>query len=146
MRAQRRHALGLCTLTAFAASLGCVLVTGGTDGYRAKDAGAAECTDARITEPELPDAALGDSGATVASCVACVEESCGTEVATCQAECGCREAAIGFFRCLGAGATSSACSADAFGEGTSPGLLLLGSCLQQSACAASACGAGDGGS
>ncbi|MBX3198818.1 MAG: hypothetical protein KF850_18320 [Labilithrix sp.] len=132
----------LLVVGAFVASLGCVLVTGSTDGYREADAPAADCADAQIVAPAAPDAAIGDAGATVGECVACIARACPSETASCQGECACRERALGLLRCLESGRTTATCSTEAFGGEATAALLLFGACVQASDCPASACSAG----
>ncbi len=129
----------------FLASFGCVLVTGGTEGYHAGDAGSSSCVDAQIGAIEAPEVEIGDSGDTVPECVSCIQGACASEIVACQADCACRTTALAFFRCLGEGRTTTSCLGDALDGGATPPLLALGGCLQQSPCRASSCG-GDGGS
>ncbi|MBX3217793.1 MAG: hypothetical protein KF850_37650 [Labilithrix sp.] len=141
-----RRAAALLVTGAVVTSLGCVLVTGSTDGYREADASVAECADAQIVAPATPDAAIGDAGATVGACVACIAQACPSETASCQAECACRERALDLVRCLESGAATTACSTEAFGGEATAALLLFGACVQASECPASACSAdGDAG-
>jgi hypothetical protein len=125
--------------------VGCVLVTGSTDGYQLVDAGDT-CIDAQVTAPNVPDAAIGDSGTTTGACIGCIESRCVSEANACQADCSCRKLAFDFFGCLAAGKSATRCGNDVIASGSNLTLTQLGACVRSSGCESSACGGGgDGG-
>lgn len=127
--------LGLATASAMVAAIavGC---GGSTSGGNATDSGVADVTtekaveaaveaaseagvdappeactsDVNITDLPIPDASIGETGATVAGCVSCVETACPSLPAVCDMTCGCPAAFIGFEQCLGAGGSILTCA------------------------------------
>ncbi len=68
--------------------------------------------DASIQSLPVPDASLGDAGATAATCLACVESSCSGPsglIAKCNANCACVDAFEQFEACMGSGMGLQAC-------------------------------------
>jgi hypothetical protein len=55
--------------------------------------------DADLASIMVPDASLGDSGATVPQCFACIQSTCGTEFTACNADCGCNSGVQAFVMC-----------------------------------------------
>jgi hypothetical protein len=121
-----------------------------TDAKSATDAkGDAACVpDATVQSLQVPDASLGDSGATASTCFACFEKDCPTLIGTCNMSCACVDAFEQFELCVGAGQQGvEACAESSL-------LQIPGIGITQLACAlpcASECGAsmtmttGDGG-
>ena len=59
--------------------------------------------DANITMLPVPDASIGDSGATAAGCFSCIEAACPTLIAQCNQSCACVAAFEMFDLCLAQG-------------------------------------------
>jgi hypothetical protein len=102
--------------------------------------------DGSITSFPVPDASLGDSGATTEGCVSCVTTSCPTVITACNANCACKEAFATFEQCVAAGGSIQTCAvALASDPDAGIGITQLGCAIP----CASACGVtiptGDGG-
>jgi hypothetical protein len=82
---------------------------GGEAGMDSGMEAAACVPDADLTTLMLPDASLGDSGATVPSCFACIETTCTTEVAACNVDCACNSAVSDFVTCVAGGMSPINC-------------------------------------
>jgi hypothetical protein len=93
--------------------------------------------DADISHLQLPDASLGDAGANVAGCYACVQNSCATQVSACAGDCACKENVVSFVECIGLGGAIASCLTKL--SGTDPATLGFTACLLTSGCM-SACG------
>jgi hypothetical protein len=96
--------------------------------------------DADLATLPVPDASIGDSGATAAECVSCVKVACPTLIATCQMSCECVTAFVDFEQCIGTGQALFGCATSTLG-GAGIGETQL-------ACALSCedeCGVGGGG-
>ncbi len=59
--------------------------------------------DADITKLMVPDASIGDAGATAAGCFSCIETACPTVIAQCNQSCACVAAFEAFDTCLANG-------------------------------------------
>jgi hypothetical protein len=75
---------------------------------------------------DVPDAAIGDSGATIPGCYACFEVRCMSQFAACNADCACAKSLYGFSECVNAGGSALNCGA-MFMMG-SPNAALLANC------------------
>lgn len=75
------------------------------------DSAAEACpVDANLSTLPVPDASLGDAGATAAGCVACVKVACPNLLPKCQMTCGCVEAFVMFESCVGNGGQLISCA------------------------------------
>jgi hypothetical protein len=52
------------------------------------------CVDADLTTLNVPDAAIGDSGYSTGTCLACAQTSCGPDLTACNNDCTCRDALV----------------------------------------------------
>ncbi len=80
-----------------------------------------------------PDAALGDSGATLPGCATCLKTKCSSDISDCDKLCECKDAVIGVYKCLGQGKGFQQCAAANFigaGPDTQAIGLSLGTCAQ----------------
>jgi hypothetical protein len=103
------------------------------------DASAGPCTTGKdITMIALPEAGIGDAGATVSGCIACAKASCQAQVAACNGECGCESSAPAFVECLATGTYSFGQCTDFFTFWIDPAGTQLPLCLTQS-CASQCC-------
>jgi hypothetical protein len=93
--------------------------------------------DADIAHLQLPDASLGDAGASVTGCYTCVQNSCATQVSACAGDCACKENVVSFVECIGLGGAIASCLTKL--SGTDPATLGFTACLLTSGCM-SACG------
>jgi hypothetical protein len=59
--------------------------------------------DADITKLPVPDASIGDAGATAEGCFSCIEQACPTVIAQCNMSCACVAAFEAFDTCLAGG-------------------------------------------
>jgi hypothetical protein len=101
------------------------------------DAAVACAVDADLTTYAPPDAALGDSGKSVGTCIACIRSACPTQLSDCNNDCDCKGAVIDFIACVQAGdKTLIQCGYQVFGPLGFSNLpaVHLGYCLQSSAC------------
>lgn len=62
--------------------------------------------DATLATIPIPDAALNDSGATAAGCVACLNQACPMLVAQCNQNCACIAAFEAFANCIASGTSN----------------------------------------
>jgi hypothetical protein len=53
------------------------------------------CDPTKDIVANIPDAAIGDGGATTGKCIACVKTSCAAEVKTCQGDCSLSDTELG---------------------------------------------------
>ncbi len=75
------------------------------------DSGPAVCVpDATLSSIQVPDAALNDSGATAAGCVACLNTACPMLVAECNQNCACIAAFEAFSNCIAGGGGFQTCA------------------------------------
>jgi hypothetical protein len=66
--------------------------------------------DADLATLPVPDAALGDSGATAPECVSCVKSACPGLLPKCQMTCDCVTAFVSFEACVGMGTSVTTCA------------------------------------
>jgi hypothetical protein len=64
-----------------------------------------------IADGAVPDAPIGDTGATTASCLACIDASCATQAAACNGDCACASQAVAVFTCAAGGQSVAGCLA-----------------------------------
>jgi hypothetical protein len=93
--------------------------------------------DADISNLQLPDAALGEAGASVAGCYACIQNACGTQIQACAGDCSCKETVVSFVECIGLGGAITNCLSKL--STTDPATISFSTCLITSGCNA-ACG------
>lgn len=97
----------------------------------AAEAGCA--TDASLFTLVPPDAAIGDSGATLPGCAKCLTAKCKNDIGDCDKVCECKDAVNGVYDCLGKGKSLQQCGAANFlgaGQETQAiGISLVG-CVQ----------------
>ncbi len=75
------------------------------------DTGPEACAvDADLATLPVPDASLGDSGATAPECVACVKTMCPALLPKCQASCACVTAFVSFEQCIATGESLITCA------------------------------------
>ena len=65
--------------------------------------------DADFTQIPIPDASLGDGGTNSGVCVSCVRSNCTSQANACAADCECNNVVLGFFTCIGSGASLTTC-------------------------------------
>jgi hypothetical protein len=171
--------LGLATTSAIIAAVasGC---GGSTSGGSPEDSGTADVTtdhseaaaaeaaaetgtmdaapeacavDANLASLMVPDASIGDAGATTSGCLSCIQANCSSGVTACSADCACDTAVVGLLGCVASGESVVTCGEPLLtgGDATETALLaclagpLLGGsgpgCLTQCGYA----GMGDGG-
>ncbi len=101
--------------------------TGSADSAVDTGVEAAPCVpDADITMLMVPDAGIGDSGATVPACFACIQSLCGTQLSACSGDCACNSAVQQFAGCLGmASQTVMGCATQLVGASGATGLPLV---------------------
>jgi hypothetical protein len=97
-----------------------------------QDSPAACVPDADITHLTIPDASIGDSGASTDGCYACIQTTCSTQLSACNADCTCNTAVRGFLTCVAAGGSTLSCGTSLATGGGSAG-LPLGLCVAGSA-------------
>src|ERR1019366_4218808 len=68
---------------------------------------AGRCDGASLNDLSLPDASLGDSGASTATCVACMKSSCASDITSCNSDCVCKEGVDDALNCVAAAGTLS---------------------------------------
>ncbi len=94
---------------------------------------AAACmTDANLLALPLPDASLGN-GTTVASCFACIESTCATAYAACNADCICNVNTQKLIACVGMPGMNIATCGVALAAGADSTAQTLTSCIEGSA-------------
>jgi hypothetical protein len=97
------------------------------------DASSGPCTTGKdITMIALPEAAIGDAGATVSGCLACAKASCQVQVAACNGECACESSAPAFVECLATGMYTLDQCAEFFSFWLDMAGVQLPLCLSQS--------------
>jgi hypothetical protein len=88
---------------------------------------AGRCDDADLNDLTLPDASLGDSGASTATCVACMKEDCASDITKCNADCVCKDGVDDALNCVAtAGGLSITCLG---GLQTNTNATNLGECI-----------------
>jgi hypothetical protein len=98
------------------------------------DAGPDACTvDADLSTLQVPDASIGDSGATTAECYSCIETTCSTQLTACNGDCTCKTDIVQFIACVGGGGQILTCGAPLVGG--DPAALALLVCTGGSAAA-----------
>jgi hypothetical protein len=97
----------------------------------AVDGGMEACVpDADLATVMLPDAAIGDSSATVPECFACIATQCPTELAACSGDCTCSAVAQTFIACISSGMPAYTCGAALLGNaGADPAATALANCV-----------------
>lgn len=65
--------------------------------------------DADLSNLQLPDASIGDSGMSVSGCYSCIETNCGSQVTACAADCTCKVTIVTFVTCLAGGKAAQNC-------------------------------------
>jgi hypothetical protein len=89
---------------------------------------AAACMiDANIATLMVPDADIGDAGATLPGCYACIQSTCSMQLNTCNADCTCNVAVQTFAQCVASGTSLMICGTMLAGGGTNA--LNLLSCV-----------------
>lgn len=103
-----------------------------------QDSGPATCdVDADITKLPVPDAAVGDSGISITDCLGCITDNCSSQLSTCQDDCDCRSAVVGFYDCIGTGGSIISCGSSlATGAGAASGGTALATCAYSAGCTA----------
>jgi hypothetical protein len=91
-----------------------------------------------ITTIALPEAPIGDAGATVSGCIACAKSSCSAQLAACNAECTCESSVPAFAECLATGMYTFDQCTEFFSFWLDPASTQLPLCLSQS-CASQCC-------
>lgn len=112
----------------------------------AMDSGMACAVDASLESLMVPDAAIGDSGATAPGCVACIEANCSPQLMACDNDCACKTAIVGFLGCAATSPNPISCAGMFTGADTTAqglGLCAYGGC--QKPCGFPSFSGGDGG-
>jgi hypothetical protein len=65
--------------------------------------------DANIATLSIPDAAIGDTGASTGGCLSCIQSRCGAEVAACDSDCTCKADVVAFLACVALGGSVTTC-------------------------------------
>jgi hypothetical protein len=78
--------------------------------------------DAMITSFSASDAAIGDAGATAATCLACFEAACPATITKCDMSCACVSAFESFTACFAAGGSLTTCGAGLLGGSAGLGI------------------------
>ena len=90
---------------------------------------AGRCDDADLNTLSLPDAALGDSGASVGTCLDCTRGSCETQISACNASCQCKNDIDDALNCIAQqGGLNASCAGGLLSGGDVPA-QNLGQCL-----------------
>jgi hypothetical protein len=93
------------------------------------DAGPEACAvDANMASLMVPDASLGDAGATTSGCLTCIQTNCSSGVTACSADCACDTAVVGLLGCVASGASLVTCGTPLLTGGDPTETALL-SCL-----------------
>jgi len=90
---------------------------------------AARCDDANIGDLSLPDASLGDSGASIGTCLSCTKASCSTQVTACNASCQCKNDIDDALGCVAAKGGLNASCIGGLLSGGDPSATNLGQCI-----------------
>lgn len=110
----------------------------GPDVVTVIDAAPPRCDDGGIENLNIPDAALGDGGATTGSCLTCTKESCAGQVAKCDKDCDCENGIDDALTCIASkGGLDISCLGDLQDNANA---TALGTCIY-SACS-DECGIG----
>jgi hypothetical protein len=113
---------------------------GSSDASAAADALPLICQiDADISNLNVPDASIGDSGVNVASCYSCITTTCGKQVSACNADCTCKVNVESFVVCSAAGGSLETCATKLTAD-NDPSTTGLFECLALSC--AETCGGG----
>lgn len=88
---------------------------------------AARCDDADLNTLSLPDASLGDSGASVGTCLECTRGSCAEQITECNKDCACKNGIDDALSCIAEMGGLSASCAGSIGNDTSA--QALGECI-----------------
>lgn len=107
---------------------------------------AVECVDADLNTINPADAEIGDSSASVGTCLACARTSCMSEISACNLDCSCKDGVITFATCVQTGSVIG-CAMGLAGsnEGQALGLCLYSNCRPQCGQGNLILDAGDGG-
>lgn len=85
------------------------------------------CDGADLNNVSLPDASLGDSGATTGTCVACMQASCASQITKCDESCSCKAGVDDALTCVAnAGTLDTSCLGGLTGD---PNAQNLGLCI-----------------
>ena len=90
--------------------------------------------DADISLPQLPHPSLGDAGANIASCYACIQNACGAQVSACAGDCTCKEKVVSFVECIGLAGAITGCLSKL--STTDAATIAFSTCLFTSGCMA----------
>jgi len=91
-----------------------------------QDAAPEACAvDADLSSLQVPDASIGDSGATTAECYSCIETTCSSQLTTCNGDCTCKTDIITFITCVGGGGQILTCGGPLLTGGDPAALALL---------------------
>jgi hypothetical protein len=102
----------------------------GSGDDSATDAGMEACvSDADLTMLMVPDAAIGDSSATVPNCYACILATCQTELTACSADCDCVAGVNQYLTCVSTPGTTGIGCGIMLAQGTNPNGAALGLCV-----------------
>ena len=74
---------------------------------------------------DVPDASIGDAGATLPGCYSCLETLCGSQFAACNTDCGCSKSVDVFVQCMAAGTSTLSCGMSLGGGGNPNATALL---------------------
>jgi hypothetical protein len=89
-----------------------------------QDTGSDACAiDASLTS--IPDAAIGDAGATTEGCFSCIEANCGSDLAACNADCTCKTDVATLIGCIASGASAVTCGSGVLGGNDTAATALL---------------------
>jgi hypothetical protein len=98
-----------------------VTVDAPSDVTSAPDAGLDVCS---LPDAALPDAAIGNTGATTTSCLGCVGTTCASQAAACNGDCVCAADAIAVFACVASGQSALGCLTSVAGSSAFTALSL----------------------
>jgi hypothetical protein len=89
-----------------------------------QDTGSDACAiDASLSD--IPDAAIGDAGATTETCFSCIQTNCGSELTACNADCTCKTDVATLITCIASGAGAETCGAGVLGGNDTAATALL---------------------
>ncbi|MGH7281544.1 MAG: hypothetical protein ACRELY_08485, partial [Polyangiaceae bacterium] len=87
------------------------------------------CDDADLNTLSFPDASLGDSGASVGTCLDCTRGSCSGQITECNKSCQCKNDIDDAVNCIAAqGGLNATCAGGLLGGGDVPA-QNLGECI-----------------
>ncbi len=96
----------------------------------ATDSGAACDVTANLTSLAVPDASIGDSGASTDGCYACIQSTCSTQLSACNADCTCKTDVVTLLECLGTGGSVISCGETLYAtSGSDTAAIALLTCL-----------------